>query len=135
MRKPEYLSPTALAQWEKNQEEFYLQYLAKTRPPRFPQTQPMAVGAAFDAYIKSYYHERLFGAGFDPKFKLAAIFESQVEPQNRDWALVAGKYAFEAYKFSGACADLFVELLILRVHPVLNFPCEKISMVFYFREA
>ena len=60
MRMPEYLSPTSLNVWKRDQEQFYLQYLAEKRPPREPQTQPMAVGAAFDAYVKSYLYNRYY---------------------------------------------------------------------------
>jgi hypothetical protein len=109
MRTPKYLSPTSLQKWETDPEEFYLQYLADKRPPRMPQTQPMAVGAAFDAYVKSYYHEKLFDV-VDPRFEFETIFEEQVEEHNRDWAREAGKYTFNCYKTSGALADLLVEL-------------------------
>ena len=60
MRQPEYLSPTSIGLWQKDRQEFYLYYLADHRPPRIAQNEPMAIGAAFDAYIKSYLHEMLF---------------------------------------------------------------------------
>lgn len=87
---------------------FYLQYLADIRPPRLLQTLPMAAGSAFDAYVKSYLSERLFGK--KPEFELQTIFETQVEPQNRDKAFIMGKYLFECYKTSGALVDLIVVL-------------------------
>lgn len=110
MKKVQYLSPTSIATWEKDQEEFYLQYLSDNRPPKIPQTAPMSIGSAFDAYTKSYLHERLYGAGNNPKYAFEALFEAQVEPANRDWARDHGKYVFEEYKSSGALADLFTEL-------------------------
>lgn len=110
MRKPQYLSPTSLNWFYKNQQEFYLMYLADKRPPRFPQTQPMAVGSAFDAYAKSFLHEKIFGVGHDPKFAFQTIFESQVEEQNRDFGIIAGKHVFDEYKRNGALADLLLDL-------------------------
>jgi hypothetical protein len=110
MRKPQHLSPTSLNWFYKNQQEFYLMYLADQRPPRFPQTRPMSVGSAFDAYAKSYLHERIFGLGHDPKFAFDAIFEAQVEVQNRDWAREAGKHIFDEYKRNGVLADLLLDL-------------------------
>ena len=110
MRTVQYLSPTSIAKFFEDLSEFYMQYLANDRPPRLPQTRPMSVGSAFDAHVKSYLHERLFGKGKDPKFELDAIFTAQVEPQNRDWALSAGAYAFDKYRESGALADLMIEL-------------------------
>ena len=123
MRIPRYLSPTSLMKWEESQEEFYLQYLADQRPPRFKQTEPMAVGSAFDAHIKSYFHDVLFNTK-DPRFEFTTIFEDQVEEHNRDWALVAGKYCFDCYKTSGALADLLVELQQSQSEPKFEFVVE-----------
>jgi hypothetical protein len=110
MKKPKHLSPTSLSLFYKNPEEYYLMYLSDKAPDKFPQTKPMAVGSAFDAYAKSYLHEKIFGVGNDPKFELSAIFEAQVEPQNRDEAKKAGEYCFEIYKKSGALGDLLLDL-------------------------
>jgi len=121
MRRPKYLSPTSIDKFEELPEEFYLQYLADERPPKFPQTLPMSVGSAFDAFIKSYYHRHLFGENNDPKFSREAIFEEQVEPHNRDWAWHAGEYAFEAYRTSGAAVDLLVELQHAQGTPRFEF--------------
>lgn len=111
MRMPEYLSPTSLKTFEENRDEFFLKYLADVRPPRLPQTQPMSVGSAFDAYVKSYLHYNLHGNyGPGDAYSRDVIFEKQVEPHNRDWAREAGQHVFERYKLSGALADLMLEL-------------------------
>lgn len=110
MRKIEYLSPTSIATFLKSEEEFYFNYLCDNRPPRDPQTQLMSIGSSFDAYVKSYLHENLFGKGHDPKFEFNTLFEAQVEPHNRDWAKPNGSHAFKCYKASGALADLMLEL-------------------------
>jgi hypothetical protein len=78
----------------------------------------MSVGSAFDAYVKSYIDKMLFGGR--PEFEFTTIFEAQVEPHNRDWALEAGKYAFEIYKSSGALADLMTELSLATYEPRLE---------------
>lgn len=109
MRKPEYISPSALKVFEANPEEYYLRYLADTKPPKFPQTLPMSAGSAFDAYAKSYLATSIYGRS-DPKFSLDALFEAQVESHNRDAAKVVGAYLFEMYKSSGALADMMLEL-------------------------
>lgn len=108
MRKLEYLSNTSISAFNKNLEEFYLTYLSEVRAPRFPQTRPMSIGSAFDAYVKSFLHEKLIGK--DPKFELQTLFEAQVEPHNRDWAWEHGKYAFECYKEFGALNDILIDL-------------------------
>ena len=110
MRKVEYLSPTAISTWLKDKKEFYLAYLCETRIPRFHQTQPMSIGSSFDAYVKSFLHERLFGKDKDSRFNLVTLFEAQVEAHNRDWAWEHGKYVFDCYQRSGALADLLLEL-------------------------
>jgi hypothetical protein len=123
MREPKYLSPTSISKWRKDRQEFYLSYLADNRPPRIPQNQPMSIGAGFDAYIKAYLHSRLFGPG-DPKFEFATIFESQVEPQNRDWAKIHGAHVFSEYRASGALANLMLELADADGPPKFEFRIE-----------
>jgi hypothetical protein len=112
MRKLQYLSPTSLSKFLESSEEFYLTYLAEVRPPRQRQTQPMSIGSAFDAYAKSYLHKKLFGAGHPDsnKFQFETLFTAQVEPHNRDWARVHGKYVFDQYCASGALSDMLLEL-------------------------
>jgi hypothetical protein len=124
MRTPTYLSPTSIDLWSKSQEEFYLKYLADNRPPRDPQTKPMSVGSAFDAFCKADLHEKLFGKGKDPKFDLKAIFEAQVEEQNRTWAFENGFYIFDEYRKSGAYLDLLTELQAAKENPRFEFEVE-----------
>lgn len=109
MRRPKYMSPTSLKTFESDSVTYYLRYLADDRPDRDPQTEPMAVGSAFDAYVKSYLVEKLFGKA-EGKYELQTLFEAQVEKQNRDVAWVAGQHCFSSYRKSGALADLMLEL-------------------------
>jgi hypothetical protein len=101
MRTPEFLSPSSISTWLEDRDEFYLRYLTEDRPPRPHQTQPMAVGSAFDAYVKSDLYAR-FVAGGDPAYEFEALFEAQVEGQNRDWARENGLHVYESYKAVGA---------------------------------
>lgn len=110
MRQLQYLSPTSLTIYTEDKIRFYLLYLADKKCSRDAQTEPMAIGSAFDAYVKNYLHEKLFGMGNDPRFDLRTLFEAQVEPQNRDKAWVAGEHVFTEYKKSGALTDMMVEL-------------------------
>lgn len=123
MRTPKYLSPTSVALFYSSIDEFYLKYLADTPPPRMPQTAPMSVGSAFDAHVKSYIYEKFYGKK-DPDFELTTIFEKQVEPQNRDFALEAGAYCFECYKKYGSLADLMLELDAASEAPRMEFTVE-----------
>lgn len=126
MRTPKYISPTSLAKYYDDRDEYYLQYLAENRPPRFPQTKPMSIGSAFDAYVKTYLHYILFGNyGKDDEFKLQKIMKAQVEPQNYAWAVENGKYVFECYKKSGALADLMIELQAAQDNPKFEFTIQN----------
>lgn len=110
MRKREYLSPTQLALFAEDPCEYYLRYLSEYSPDREPQTKPMSVGSAFDAMVKAYLTEKLFGKDSDPRFKLETIFNDQVEEHNRKWAWEAGSHCFEEYKRLGALDNLLLNL-------------------------
>lgn len=106
----EYLSPSSVRLFYENLDQFYMFYLSPNKPPRPKQTQPMSIGSAFDAYVKNYLHEQLFGKGADPRYDLRRLFDEQVEEHNREWAWDQGAKAFVIYKNSGALADLALEL-------------------------
>jgi hypothetical protein len=101
-----YISPSSLDTFETNREEWAIRYALKERPPRTPQTQPMSLGSAFDAYIKAHLMECLSipGPGFEQ------MFEKSVEPQHRDWAREHGRRVFEFYSKNGAVANLLFEM-------------------------
>lgn len=109
MRTLKYLSYSSFTLFESQPETFYRRYLADDRPPRDPQNHYMAVGSAFDAYVKVDLHKRFVDDG-DPKYAFQTLFEAQVEPQCRDQALVDGKTVYDAYKKSGAYADLCIDM-------------------------
>lgn len=110
MRKLNYLSPTSLTIYNEDKIRFYLLYLADNKCPREPQTEPMAIGSSFDAFVKNYLHEKLFGKAFDARFDLQTLFEAQVETSRRTKAWEDGKHVFELYKQSGALTDMMAEL-------------------------
>jgi hypothetical protein len=120
MKALKYLSPSAISLYVEDKVKYYMNYLADCRPEREPQTDPMAIGSAFDAFVKSYLYEAIFGKR-DPRFERMAIFEAQVEPQNRDKAYPAGEYCFEQYKKSGCLADLMLELRGAATEPRFEF--------------
>jgi hypothetical protein len=109
MREMKYLSYTSLSAFYSNLDDFFIRYLSDVRLPRSGQTQAMAAGSAFDAYVKSHLYEHLFGK-VDPKYELTAIFEQQVEAHNREEAWAAGNILFHKYKRSGAYIDLLTDL-------------------------
>lgn len=122
MRIPPYISPSSLSTFYEDRMEFYLRYMAENRPPKIPQSKPMAVGSAFDAYLKSHLAQSLFGN--KPEFEFETIFESQVEAHNRDWAREHGMNVFRAYLFSGALGELIYLLHNSTVEPKIEFRLE-----------
>ena len=118
MRTPTRLSHSGFALWESNPTEFALKYLVEHRPPRVPQEHPAAAGSAFDAYAKAHLQHALDGTNYGQRFQ--ELFEAQVEPQNRDWAIEEGKYIFECYKVSGFYDEL-LDLLQKAKNPRFEF--------------
>ena len=124
MRIPKRLSYSSIRLFEHDLEEFFLRYLADKAAPRFPQEKPAAAGSSFDAYIKSAISDALLGS--KPQFEFQTIFEAQVEPQNRDFGIEAGKYIFECYKKCGAYEALLTLLKESVVEPRMEFSVDGI---------
>lgn len=110
MKKLEYLSPSGISLWLQDKTKFYFRYLCEHFVRSDVQTEPMAVGSAFDAYCKSWLHEKLFGIGNDERFLIDNIFEAQVQPARRDKAKIDGKRVFDFYVEVGGLADLLLML-------------------------
>ncbi len=125
MRRPKYISPSAFDLWLKNKEKYFCKYLADIKPPGFPQTRAMSVGSAFDAYVKNYLIQILFGK-VPPEFELKTLLKSQVEEHNLEWATEHGKIVFNAYQESGALADLLLDLRKSAIDPGFEFATEGI---------
>lgn len=113
MRLPKYLSPSALFQYRKDKKEYFRRYCCDYKPPKIQQTPAMAVGSAFDAFVKSYLYAE-FGrpktAEEAQKYERQRLFDSQVEIQNRQVVWEYGEHLFEMYKSSGALGDLMMDL-------------------------
>ena len=92
-----YLSPSSIALWQKNQEEFYVKYASKR--PREPQTDAMSVGSAFDTFIKAEL-------GQLSNEERADLYVKQVEPQWREQAEEWGEANMSLYRECGALDDL-----------------------------
>lgn len=123
MRKYEYLSPSALSKYESNRDLFFLQYLCDFRSPRPPQEPFMAVGSSFDAFVKSAIHKAFYGelATQGSQFEFEKIFESQVEPHVRDYALEMGRHLFEQYEACGSLGYLLADIIQSQNEPQMEF--------------
>lgn len=118
-----YLSPTSISKYYSDRRDFYLTYMVEPRPPRAPQTQPMSIGSAFDAYVKNYLVERLYGSNSkeSDQFELAALLSTQVEAPHLSWATEHGRIVFDKYRASGALSDLMIELELASSPPRFEF--------------
>lgn len=105
MKIPKFLSPTSLHLWESDREAFYQRYLSGVEQKERAQTLPMAVGSAFDAYVKSELVQHIFGKT-PPEYSLEALLEDQVDECILPEAREAGKHVFRCYFTSGAYAEL-----------------------------
>ena len=114
MRIPKYYSPSQANMFYSNREEYYRMYLADSRVERMMQTEPMAVGGAFDAHLKRALAVRYYGAD-DPRcsgeFDLEVMLDHCVDA-GLDKARLArfGRELFGAYMKSGAYGRLCSEL-------------------------
>ena len=107
-RKPKYLSPSALACWERDPDAYYLRYICPVRKPRDPQTDPMAVGSAFDALVKNRINVELHGyeATKATEYALCQLVADQCEGHTLPDALEIACILFEQYIECGAYRNL-----------------------------
>lgn len=110
LRTPKYLSPSSLATFERDAEEYFYKYIVPKdiRPEKPPQTDPMAVGSAFDALVKADIYQDVFGrvqAEHDG-YTRRNLIECQCEPHTLPDALVIASDCFEQYKDCGALHSL-----------------------------
>lgn len=120
MRKPSYLSPSALMLWNKDPLEYYRKYCAPVKPPGFLQTDAMSVGSSFDAFVKAEIASSLGLPSKDGAHSFERLFEESVEPHNRDFALKAGKHVFDTYVSLGALASLMLDISKSDAEPLME---------------
>ena len=100
-----YFSPTSFRMFENDREGFFKQYMCGKE--RMAQTEAMAIGSAFDAYIKGELAD-IFG--FTDK-RFIDFFEDSVEEKWRTVEMLeAAAWLFKCYVTSGAAALLVTGL-------------------------
>ncbi len=120
---PKYISPSSLSLWESNRTEFYIRYLTANRRPRAPQEDYMAMGSAFDAFVKSAIHTAVYGeaATKGSQFDFEKLFETQVEPHIRDTVLERSRDLWEQYNESGSYGYLLADIIASPYEPQMEF--------------
>lgn len=93
-----YLSPSSIHCWLNDPEEFFMRYF--TDKERDSQTQPMAIGSAFDARVKAFLYLVVYGKekaetdGYGCRW----LFEQQVAKEHWDWAWEHSEKVWRGYK-------------------------------------
>lgn len=105
MREMKHLSYSGFKLFESDPEMFYRRYLTEVKSPREPQNHYMAVGSAFDAFVKVDLHKKFIDDG-DERFTLPRMFNDQVEEHGREQAWLDGQDVHKQYIQCGAFADL-----------------------------
>lgn len=123
MRKPKMISPSALATFEKDRDEYYLKYMAEPKPERGPQSEPASVGSAFDARVKANLMADLLGKHCGNEYE--ALFEAQVEPHNREFAEQAGLHCYNSYLHCGAYGELRDMMEDAQEEPRFEFDADR----------
>lgn len=117
-RKPLYLSPSSLDLWETDRREYYIKYLGN-KIPSVPQTNAMAIGSAFDAYIKAALFERLGSGTCRACAPFDQLFAASVEAHNRQVAKRDGLLVFNDYVRLGALDGLIKLMEYMDVREVV----------------
>jgi len=115
MRRPRHISPTSYMLYKKNPQEFYHRYLADNKKPRFPSSDAMSVGTAYDCKVKSVLSVEFFG-----KDNFEGEAERTINPEYLDMALAAGDHIFDAYVESGAMGDLLKLVSASPIQPIME---------------
>jgi len=123
LRTPEYLSPSSLAKFETDRQTFFEIYLSPIKKKKPPQQDFMAMGSAFDAFVKSAIHKAVYGEATNKgsKFDFEVIFEKQVEPHIRDAVLEQSRDIWNQYVESGAYGVLLADIVKSPYAPEMEF--------------
>ena len=78
----------------------------------------MAIGSAFDAFVKSQITNDL---QVETKFDLVSLFELQVDPEHREECWGHGKFLLEKYKECGAYAIAIEDMGLAQLEPRFEF--------------
>lgn len=112
LRTPKYLSPSSLGCFEReDQDEFFYRYICPKdiRPEKEPQTDPMSVGSAFDALVKSELYQDYYGRGQAEQdgYTRCNLIRQQCEEHTLPLSLEIACDCFDQYVECGAYHNLF----------------------------
>lgn len=118
MNIPAYISPSGFKTFNEDPKLYYLRYLSPNKLARTGQNIHMAVGSAFDAFVKAQLTNDL---QTEDRFDLKELFEAQVEEQHRDVCWDYGAFLLQEYKKSGAYGVAISDMGIANLAPRFEF--------------
>jgi len=123
LRTPKFLSPSSISKFESDRTTFFERYLSPVKTKRPPQQDFMSMGSAFDAFVKSAISIDIFGKDSTEggQFDREKLFESQVEPHNRDIVWDRAMDLWNQYVHSGAYGSLLGDIARSPEAPQMEF--------------
>ena len=125
LRTPKYLSPSSLAKFEREPDQFFYRYICpkELRPEREPQTDPMSVGSAFDALVKAELYQQYFGVdkAAEDGYTRRNLVQQQCEEHTLPLSLEIACDCFDQYVQTGAYQELFDLMNSSPVAPRMEF--------------
>lgn len=118
MRQIKYISPSSFFSFTRNPKAHYIRHLSDQGIGREPQTIHMAMGSAFDAFIKAQITNDLQVAN---RFDLKSLFEAQVDPEFRSELWPKASFLLEEYKSCGAYGVLVEDMGLAQLEPKFEF--------------
>lgn len=123
LRIPNFLSPSSISKFETDRTTFFERYLSPVKTKRPPQADFMSMGSAFDAFVKSAISTDIFGSNSTEggQFDREKLFDSQVEPHNRDIVWPRAMDLWDQYVHSGAYGALLGDIAKSPEAPEMEF--------------
>lgn len=118
MRIPKYISPSSFQLFKADPVRYYLNYLADNLETREPQNIHMAMGSAFDAFVKAQITEDLQTS---TRFDRRELFEEQVATPFRDELWTKAQMLMQAYQECGAYGIAVADMGLANLEPRFEF--------------
>lgn len=115
---PDYISPSGYKLFKDDPKAYYIKYLSDNKLPREGQNIHMAVGSAFDTFVKTSLTDDL---QTETKFNLREFFEKQVAENHWDLCWEYGTFLLKKYKESGAYFALIKDMELASIEPKFEF--------------
>lgn len=118
MRLPLYISPSSFFSFTRDPYGHYIRHLSDNPVGRDPQNIHMAMGSAFDAFVKAQITNDLQTAD---KFDLKSLYDAQVAEEFRDELWPKAKFLLDEYMSCGAYGIIIQDMGLAQLQPRFEF--------------